>query len=200
MKISPPLALARGLCLAALLALTPGALAQDAMPKVSFMTSMGEIVVELDKVHAPASVESFLRYVTEGHFDNTIFYRVVPRFVIQAGSVGPDGNGRPVHEPSPLEANNGLSNLRGTLSLARETEPNTATAEFFINLVDNRGLDHAPDDMENKTGYTVFGHVVTGIEVVDAIAAVPLGGGQGPFPDAAPLTPVIIQKASVVGP
>ena len=163
------------------------------------MTSMGEIIVELDRAHAPATVASFLRYVTEGHFDDTIFYRVVPRFVIQAGSVGSNGNGRPVHEPSPLEANNGLSNTRGAITMARDNDPNSATAEFFINLVDNRGLDHAADDMENKTGYTVFGHVVNGMNVVDAIAAVPLGGGQGPFPAAAPLTPVVIQKVTIVG-
>src|SRR6185503_14475795 len=162
MKISRLFALAPVLPAAMLIAFfaTP-ALAQEALPKVSLMTSMGEIVLELDRERAPATVESFLRYVREGHFDNTIFYRVVPRFVIQAGSVGPDGNGRPVHDPTPLEANNGLSNTRGTITMARDDNPNSATAEFFINLVDNKGLDHAADDMENKTGYTVFGHVVT---------------------------------------
>jgi len=171
----------------------------DLFPRVSFMTSMGEIVMELDRVHAPASVQSFLRYVMEGHFDDTVFYRVAPRFVIQAGSVDANGNGKQVHDPSRLEANNGLSNVRGAVALARENEPNSATAEFFINLVDNRALDHQPGDMENKTGYTVFAHVVTGMDVVDAIAMVQLGGGHGPFPDAAPLTPIVIQKVTIVG-
>lgn len=179
--------------------LGPGfAHAQDLFPRVSLTTSMGQIVLELDRVHAPATVKSFLRYVMEGHFDNTLFYRVVPRFVIQAGSVGADGVGHPVHEASPLEANNGLYNRRGAIALARDAEPNSATAEFFIDLVDNPGLDRRADDTENKTGFTVFGHVVDGMNVVDAIAAVPLGGGQGPFPDAAPLTPIVIQKAALL--
>src|SRR5258705_5081325 len=166
---------ARAFPLAAVLALmTSAASAQDALPKVSFMTSMGEIVVELDREHAPATVGSFLRYVMERHFDNTIVYRVVPRFVIQAGSVGSDGNGRPGHEPIPPEANNGLSNTPGTSTKARANDPNSATAEFFLNLVDNKGLDHAADEMEKKTGYTVFGHVIAGMDVVEPIAAVPL--------------------------
>ncbi len=180
--------------------LEPGfARAQDfLLPRVSLTTSMGVIVLELDRVHAPATVKSFLQYVMDGHFDNTLFYRVVPRFVIQAGSVGADGIGRPVHDASPLEANNGLSNKRGAVALARDDEPNSATAEFFIDLVDNPGLDRRADDTENKTGFTVFGHVLDGMNVVDAIAAVPLGGGQGPFPNAAPLTPIVIQKAVVL--
>src|SRR6266446_4830049 len=198
MKTSPLFAPIRFAFVALALLAPHLARAQDLLTRVSLTTSLGVIVLELDRVHAPATVQSFLRYVMDGHFDNTLFYRVVPRFVIQAGSVGPDGNGRPVHDSSPLEANNGLSNKRGAVALARDDEPNSATAEFFIDLVDNPGLDRRADDTENKTGFTVFGHVLDGMNVVDAIAAVPLGGGQGPFPNAAPLTPVVIQKAVVL--
>jgi len=129
-----------------------------------------------------------------------VFYRVVPRFVIQGGSVGADGNGRPTREPIPLEANNGLSNLRGTVTMARASDPNSATAEFFINLVDNIGLDQQMGDTGNQTGYAVFGRVVSGMEVVDLITTLPLGGGYGPFPANAPLIPVIIRQATILDP
>ena len=98
------------------------AFAQGSTVNVSMMTTMGEIVLELDREHAPKTVENFLRYAREGHFDGTIFYRIEPGFVIQAGSQGADGAGRPVHEPIPLEANNGLKNLRGAISMARDVE------------------------------------------------------------------------------
>jgi cyclophilin family peptidyl-prolyl cis-trans isomerase len=174
-----------------------GAFAQEPTVKVSMQTSMGEIVLELDREHAPATVENFLRYAKEGHFDGTIFYRIEPGFVIQAGSQGADGGGRAVHEPIPLEANNGLKNVRGAISMARDAEPRSAQAEFFIVLADNPGLDPTPDDMENKTGYAVFGHVIMGMDVVDAIAGVPLGG-PGPFPGRAPLTPILINNVAPV--
>jgi cyclophilin family peptidyl-prolyl cis-trans isomerase len=119
---------------------------------------------------------------------------VVPGFVIQAGSYEADGRYRGVHEPISLEANNGLKNLRGTIAMARG-EPNSATAEFFINLADNPSLDRHSDDTGNSTGYAVFGRVISGMDVVDRIAAVPLGG-HGPFPGAAPLTPVTILRLS----
>src|SRR5262245_50381230 len=178
----------------------PPAAAQEPSPRVALQTSMGQIVLELDRQRAPVTVANFLRYVMEGHFNNTVFYRVVPRFVIQGGSVGSDGNGRPVHDPIPLEANNGLSNLRGTVTMARANEPNSATAEFFINLVNNTGLDQMMGDTENQTGYAVFGRVVTGMEVVDLITLLPLGGGYGPFPVNAPLIPVIIRQATILDP
>ncbi len=158
---------------------------------------MGEIILELDREHAPASVDNFLRYVQEGHYDGTVFYRVVPRFVIQAGSYNADGSHRPTRDPIPLEANNRLSNTRGSVAMARNDEPNSATAEFFIDLSDLKGLDQQADDMDNKTGYAVFGHVVGGMDVVDAIAQVPLGG-VGPFAASAPTTPVVIQRVTVV--
>jgi cyclophilin family peptidyl-prolyl cis-trans isomerase len=166
------------------------------MPRVLFQTSMGDITMELNPEKAPLSVANFLRYVNEGHFDGTVIYRVAPGFVVQMGSYLADGNAKPTHEPIQLEANNGLSNLRGTVAMARDT-PHSATAEFFINLVDNLRLNQAPDDLANETGYAVFGQVVSGMEVVDAIAMVPRGD-NGPFPGAAPVTPILITKASVI--
>ena len=171
--------------------------AEDAAPKVSFQTSLGEIIFELDREHAPITVANFLRYVIEGHFDGTVFYRVVPGFVIQAGSFDAEGKPRGVHDPILLETANSPSNARGTMAMGHGDDPNSARAEFFINLVDNKAIDRRPDDLENKTGFAVFGHVASGMDIVDAIAALPLGG-PGPFPGAAPLTPVVIQKASVL--
>jgi cyclophilin family peptidyl-prolyl cis-trans isomerase len=180
-----------------LLGARAGFAADDSHPRVAFETSMGTIVFELDPEHAPASVANFLRYVAERHFDGTVFYRVVPGFVIEAGSFDAEGKGRAVHDPIPLEANNGLKNVRGAISMAHGDDPNSARAEFFIVLADNPGLDQAADDHDNKTGYAVFGHVVEGMDVVDKIAAVPTGG-TGPFPGEAPVTPVVINKASLV--
>jgi cyclophilin family peptidyl-prolyl cis-trans isomerase len=170
-----------------------------AAQEAHIQTSLGEIDVALDAAKAPKTVANFLRYVREGHFDGTMIYRVVPAFVLQMGSYDAKGNARPTHDPIPLESANGLLNLRGTLSMARSDSPTSATAEFFINLSDNSSLD--PDDGKapNTTGYAVFGKVVEGMSVVDTIARVPLNGGQGPFPDADPATPVVIQKVTVVG-
>ena len=178
----------------------PAAAPQEPQPRVSLQTSMGHIVLELNRERAPLTVANFLRYVTEKHFDNTVIYRVVPRFVIQGGSVGMNGNGKPVHDPIPLEANNGLSNLRGTITMARSSDPASATAEFFINLVDNTGLDQMMGDTANQTGYAVFGRVAQGMEVVDLITTLPLGGGYGPFGANAPLIPVIIRSATILDP
>jgi cyclophilin family peptidyl-prolyl cis-trans isomerase len=175
----------------------PAALPPRPGPQVLIETSLGNITVALDPTHAPVTVQNFLRYVNEGHYDGTVFYRVVPGFVIQAGSYDADIHYRAVHENIPLEANNGLKNLRGTIAMARETDPGTANAEFFINLADNADLDHHADDTGNTTGYAVFGQVVSGLDVVDKIAAVPLGD-HGPVPGAAPVTPVVIEKVSVL--
>lgn len=178
----------------------PPAAPQEPPPRVSLQTSMGQIILELNRERAPLTVANFLRYVTEKHFDNTVIYRVVPRFVIQGGSVGMNGNGKSVHEPIPLEANNGLSNMRGTITMARASDPASATAEFFINLVDNTGLDQMMGDTANQTGYAVFGRVAQGMETVDLITTLPLGGGYGPFPANAPLIPVIIRSATILDP
>jgi len=166
-------------------------------PKVLIETSLGDITLQLDNAHAPATVDNFLRYARAGHFDATVVYRVVPGFVIQMGSYDADGNARPVGAPVALEANNGLRNLRGAVAMAREDDPNSATAEFFIDLADNSSLDHHADDPGNTTGYAVFGKVIAGMDVVDKIAGVALGD-RGPMPGAAPVDPVIIRKVSVL--
>jgi peptidyl-prolyl cis-trans isomerase A (cyclophilin A) len=181
--------------IAALMAGTAGA-ASDG-PRVLIATSLGDITLQLDPAHAPATVANFLRYARDGHFDGTVVYRVVPGFVIQMGSYDADVQSRPVQGPIALEANNGLSNLRGTVAMARADDPNSATAEFFINLADNLSLDHRADDPGNTTGYAVFAKVVSGMDVVDKIAGVALGD-HGPMPGAAPVDPVVIRKVTVL--
>lgn len=168
-------------------------------PRLLIATAMGDIVLQLDQVRAPKSVAAILGYVKRKHYDGTVVYRVAKGFVIQMGSweAGLKGRGvRPV--PLPLEANNGLSNIRGAVALARAEAPDSAAAEFFISVVDNRAaLDHNPADPGNTTGYAVFGQVESGMEVVDAINAVPVGD-NGPMPGQAPVEPILIKKISVI--
>ncbi|MFO1247840.1 MAG: peptidylprolyl isomerase [Alphaproteobacteria bacterium] len=167
-------------------------------PRLLISTSMGDITLQLDDVRAPKSVANILKYVKKKHYDGTCFYRVAHGFVIQMGSWEASGKGRGVDPaPVPLEANNGLSNLRGTVALGREEAPDTAKAEFYINLADNTPLDHKADDPGNNTGYAVFGMVTSGMDVVDAIGAVPTGD-NGPMPGQAPVTPIIIKKVSLL--
>jgi peptidyl-prolyl cis-trans isomerase A (cyclophilin A) len=187
-------------CLLALfLAVLPAAAFADgapvAGPKVLIETSLGDIMLQLDPVHAPLTVANFLRYAREGHFDGTVVYRVVPGFVIQAGSWDADVKARPAHDPIPLES--GVSNLRGSVAMARADAPDSATAEFFINLADNALLDRHEGDSGPTTGYAVFGQVVSGMDVVDKIAAVPLGD-HGPMPGAAPVDPITIMKVTLL--
>ena len=167
-------------------------------PQILISTSMGDITLQLDSVRAPKSAANVLRYVKEKHYDNTAFYRVAKGFVIQMGSFDANGKGRGIHPGGvPLEANNGLSNLRGTVALGRADEPDSATAEFYINLADNTPLDHKADDPGNITGYAVFGQVTSGMDVVDAIGQVPTGD-NGPMPGQAPVTPIIVKKVSLL--
>ncbi|HEY7976619.1 MAG TPA: peptidylprolyl isomerase [Rhizomicrobium sp.] len=179
-----------------------GALAQTAPqiaagPQATIETSLGAITVALDPVHAPLTVANFIRYAKEKHFDGTVIYRVVPGFVLQMGSYEADGKPRRTHAPIPLEANNGLSNVRGTLAMAHGDMPASATAEFFINLSDNSAsLNHEAGDTGDTTGFAVFGQVTSGMDVADKIAAVALGG-VGPFANAAPVTPVVIEKVTI---
>ncbi|MFT3816056.1 MAG: peptidylprolyl isomerase [Rubrivivax sp.] len=160
-----------------------------AAQKVRLATSLGDIVVELDAAKAPKSVDNFLQYVKAGHYDGTIFHRVIATFMIQGGGFTPDMNQKATRAPIPLEAGNGLSNLRGTLAMARTPALNSATAQFFINVVDNPMLDTAGG------GYAVFGKVVDGMDVVDKIKAVPVGN-KGPHQNV-PLADVVIKKATV---
>jgi len=170
---------------------------EAANPEAQIRTSLGTITVTLDRAHAPATVANFIAYAKDGHFDGTVIYRAVPGFVLQMGSYDAEGSARSTHAPIPLETTGGLSNVRGTVAMARSEDPASATAEFFINLGDNARLDPNKNAPPNSTGYAVFGKVTGGMDVVDKIAATPLNGGKGPFPDAAPATPVVIEKVTV---
>ena len=161
--------------------------------KVRLATSQGDIVVELDKDKAPKTVENFLQYVKAGHYDGTVFHRVIDNFMIQGGGMKADMSEKSTRAPIPLESRSGLTNLRGTLAMARTMDPNSATAQFFINVKDNAALDQA--NSRDGNGYAVFGKVVAGMDVVDKIKAVAVadkGGHQN-----VPTTPVTIKKASV---
>jgi peptidyl-prolyl cis-trans isomerase A (cyclophilin A) len=138
---------------------------------IQFHTTHGDFTVELFAKEAPVSVENFLRYVDEGHFDGTIFHRIVPGFVIQGGGLTADFQPKKTRAPITNEAANGLKNKRGTLSMARTNAVNSATSQFFVNLVDNASLDHS----QAQYGYAVFGRITQGLEVVDKIAAVRTG-------------------------
>lgn len=138
-------------------------------PHVLLTTSMGEIEVELDQQRAPISVQNFLAYVDKGFYNNTIFHRVMPGFMVQGGGFEANMNQKETDKPIQNEANNGLHNTRGTLAMARTSNPHSATSQFFINHRDNAFLDYGARDM----GYAVFGKVVKGMEVVDQIANVP---------------------------
>ncbi|MFB9887513.1 peptidylprolyl isomerase [Balneatrix alpica] len=154
--------------------------------KVAIHTNLGTLVAELDEQKAPISVANFLRYVDEGFYTGTLFHRVIPGFMIQGGGFTEEMEQKPTHEPISNEANNGLLNLRGTLSMARRQDKDSATSQFFINLNDNPFLDHGVRDY----GYAVFGRVVEGMDVLDAIGQVQTSR-KGYFQDV-PVEPVII--------
>jgi len=137
-------------------------------------TSQGNITLELDAVRAPKTVANFLDYVRAGHFDNTLFHRVIDGFMIQGGGFTPDFRQKPTRAPVENEANNGLKNVRYSVAMARTGDPHSATAQFFINVSDNDFLNHRSPD-GNGWGYCVFGHVVAGTDVVDRIKSVPTG-------------------------
>lgn len=216
----------RTLVLAAGLALAPLAQAADA-PRVLFKTSAGDFTVEVYPDKAPKTVENFLQYVRDKHYDGTIFHRVIPNFMVQGGGYDQNYKQKPTRTPVEHEgraalAKGGPRNEVGTLAMARTGDPNSATSQFFINVADNAFLDPVaiPDGdpvpkftYQGKTyenvpraqlqgasqlyGYTVFGKVVAGMDVVQKIKAVPTGPG-GPFPTDAPQTPILIQSATLV--
>jgi cyclophilin family peptidyl-prolyl cis-trans isomerase len=162
-------------------------------PRVTITTSMGAIVLELDAEKAPKSVENFLAYVDAGFYDGTIFHRVIPGFMIQAGGHTKDMMRKSTREPVQNESKNGLSNARGTVAMARTSDPHSATSQFFINSVDNaRGLD-AGNAGGDGWGYTVFGKVVEGMDVVDKISAVKTTSRSGA--QDVPVEPVVIESA-----
>ena len=169
--------------------------AKAAKPVVLMKTSMGDIRIELFEKEAPISVKNFLAYVEGGFFDGTIFHRVIPGFVIQGGGFTPDMNRKTTRKPIKNEADNGLKNLRGTLSMARTNVIDSATSQFFVSLVDNSSLDHVKGDA-NRFGYAVFGKVSEGMDVVDSIAKAKTGS-KGSYKDV-PADPIVIKSAVVL--
>ena len=164
-----------------------------AQQKVRLQTSMGDVVIELDASKAPKTVDNFLQYVKAGHYDGTVFHRVIPNFMVQGGGFTPDMVQKPTRAAIPLESRNGLANARGTVAMARTSVPDSATAQFFINVVDNAFLDQP--NARDGHGYAVFGKVVDGMDVVDRIRGVPTGS-KGPHQNV-PVQPVIITKATL---
>jgi len=163
-------------------------------PVVTMETSMGAITIELFKDKAPKTVENFLAYARMGFYKGTIFVRVVKGFVIQGGGYTVDMQAKPTLSPIPNEAKNGLKNTRGTLSMARYTDINSATSQFFINTHDNTNLDHRSDKPE-EYGYAVFGKVIAGMDVVDKIEAVPTQT-KGQFQNV-PIKPIVVNEVKI---
>jgi len=168
----------------------------NTLPQVKLETSHGDIVIELNQEKAPNTVANFLSYVEDGFYDGTVFHRVIENFMIQGGGFAEDFSQKPTKASIDNEANNGLSNVAGSIAMARTGAPHSATAQFFINTVDNNFLDFRSEDQQGW-GYAVFGNVVEGMDVVDAIRAVETGA-KGPFPTDAPAENVVINKATIV--
>ena len=162
--------------------------------KVRLTTAMGDIVLQLDAEKAPKTVANFVQYVKAGQYNGTVFHRVIDGFMIKGGGMTPDMEEKPTRAPIPLESKNGLSNQRGTVSMARTQVPDSATAQFFINLADNNRLDAA--NSPDGNGYAVFGKVTEGMDVVDKIRAVPTGNKAGH--QNVPQTPILIKKATIL--
>lgn len=161
--------------------------------RVRFETTLGAFTIETDPDRAPLTSASFLQYVRDGHYDGTIFHRVIGNFVVQGGGYLPGGTEKPVRPGVPNESGNGLSNRRGTVAVARTEDPHSGSSQFYVNVADNIALDPSP----SRWGYAVFGRVVEGMEVVDRIASVATGA-RGPFQDETPLEPVVISAARVL--
>ncbi|MFQ6372165.1 peptidylprolyl isomerase [Shewanella sp. YIC-542] len=163
-------------------------------PQVALETTMGTIVVELDRSRAPLTVDNFLTYVVRGDYDNTIFHRVINNFVVQGGGYTPQL--QPLAEDKPVvnESGNGLSNSMGTLAMARESAPHSATRQFYFNVADNRKLDPSP----KRWGYAVFGEVTEGLQVLQQMAQVATGPNAALQWDDVPLSPIILKKARLL--
>ena len=186
----PVLAATLAATLAAVLTLAAPAWAQ----KVKLATSMGDIVIELAPDKSPKTVANFVQYVKAGHYNGVVFHRVIDGFMIQTGGFSPDMQEKPTRAAIPLESRNGLSNLRGSIAMARTSVPDSASAQFFINVGDNLNLDAAKS--QDGNGYAVFGKVVEGMDVVDKIKAVPVGNQAGH--QNVPKQPVTIQQATLI--
>ena len=174
------------------------ALAADKVPAHPFVkleTSEGDIILELDGRQAPLTVGHFLELVDSGFYDGLIFHRVIPGFMAQGGGYTPGLKLKEDDRSIPNESGNGLSNVRGTIAMARTGDPHSANSQFFINVADNQRLDPTKDPMRGSWGYTVFGQVIEGMEVVDKIVSAQTGP-QGEFRKDVPMIPIIIKKAS----
>lgn len=176
----------------------PAAAAATPPPQVLLRTSQGEITLELYPDKAPKSVANFLQYVRDGFYDGTLLHRAIPGYLVQGGLYTRDLQPRRTRPAVSSEADNGLSNLRGTVAVARGADPNSGTAQFFFNLVDNRRLDFVGNQSGLTWGYAVFGKVIKGMDVVDKIAALPTRA-LGPFAGDVPDPLVLIESAHVVG-
>lgn len=161
--------------------------------RVQFTTSAGKFTIEVYPEAAPRTVENFLEYVNAGFYSGTTFHRVINGFMVQGGGFDRDMNQKPTRAPIPLESRNGLKNKAGTVAMARTGDPNSATAQFFINVVDNPNLDYPQPD---GNGYAVFGKVIEGMDTVDRIKAVPTRA-YGPMRNV-PATPVVIESATII--
>jgi cyclophilin family peptidyl-prolyl cis-trans isomerase len=162
-------------------------------PRVRVDTTLGSFTIELDPQRSPLTVASFLEYVKAGHYNDTVFHRVIGNFVVQGGGYDTKYVEKPTRPGSPNESGNGLSNRRGMVGLARTGEPHSGTAQFYVNLADNAALDPQP----SRWGYTVFGRVIDGMKVVDDIGAVATGS-VGPFDRDAPMQPILIKRVEVL--
>ncbi|MEG1052787.1 MAG: peptidylprolyl isomerase [Janthinobacterium sp.] len=182
-----------GLTLGSAVVAAAPATAVNPTPHVALKTSMGEIVLELDQEKAPKSVANFLQYVNSGYYKGTVFHRVIDGFMIQGGGFDKNMKQKPTKAPIKNEAQNGLHNVTYSIAMARTGDPHSATAQFFINVGDNGALDYPGRD---GFGYTVFGKVVSGMDVVDRIKAVPVAD-KGPHQNV-PVTPVVIESATLL--
>ncbi|HHZ88635.1 MAG TPA: peptidyl-prolyl cis-trans isomerase [Chromatiaceae bacterium] len=172
-----------------------GTAAKTAPSAILIETSMGNIEVQLDAEKAPITVDNFRAYITEGFYAGTLFHRVIPNFMIQGGGMDESFSKKTTRDAIKIEANNGLNNDRGTIAMARTNAPNSATSQFFINLIDNAMLNHTAESTRGW-GYTVFGKVTKGMDIVDAIAKVETGVHQGRRD--VPKTPVVIKNISLI--
>ena len=168
-------------------------LPENMFPVLEFVTNKGIIEVELNRNRAPATVNNFLRYVLDGHYENTIFHRVIAEFVVQGGGYTPEFVEKPVREPVLNESGNGLPNRSGSIAMARYNDPHSATSQFFFNMNNNESLNPNP----RSWGYTVFGDVIGGFEVLEQIAAVDTGYSEGLDAPDVPLEPIVLQDVRV---
>ncbi len=191
--MSHRLRIALAALLTTLLGLAGSAFGQEnGKPRVTLHTSLGDITVELYPSQAPNTVENFLQYVRDGFYEGTTFHRVISHFMIQGGGLTAELEQKPTRPPIANEADNGVKNLRGTIAMARTNDPDSATSQFFINVEANPALDHTGKTDSRSWGYTVFGHVVEGMEVVDKIRFVQTNARD------VPLEPVVIESAEVL--